>query len=247
MARAKRSRPKANVNIRRRRAGQREPAWHWRLGSLLMLGAIGFVLAPKSPAEAGELKAPVKPQLNVVDIGDLYSYGYATSSAPALRKSVPPTLPGTQPGTGSEQRRAAERAVHPRPGRYEQRAIRFGEKQTAALINAVAHSGVVIVGLGGGNAPLAGSMRSVLFGTAAPADAFPQLMNSIDDGYLYYQESLLSAIAKPTLLRARRSSRWGTRRSRGSRGHPASRGGRRTPGARSARHKRTCPISSCRR
>ena len=196
MARAKRSRPKANVNIRRRKAGQREPAWHWRLGSLLMLGAIGFVLAPKSPAEAAELKAPVKPQLNVVDIGDLYSYGYATSSAPALRKSVPPTLQALN------QVQAANSGVRlnvlfiPVPAATSSALFDSGKNELPALINSVAHSSVVIVGLGGGNAPLAGSMRSVLFGTAAPADAFPQLMNSIDDGYyLYYQESLLSAIA----------------------------------------------------
>ena len=196
MARAKRSRPKANVNIRRRKAGQREPAWHWRLGSLLMLGAIGFVLAPKSPAEAAELKAPVKPQLNVVDIGDLYSYGYATSSAPALRKSVPPTLQALN------QVQAANSGVRlnvlfiPVPAATSSALFDSRKNELPALINSVAHSSVVIVGLGGGNAPLAGSMRSVLFGTAAPADAFPQLMNSIDDGYyLYYQESLLSAIA----------------------------------------------------
>jgi len=51
-----------------------------------------LVLAPKSVAEAAELKAPVKPQLNVVDIGDLYSYGYATSFRIGVRTSVQPTL-----------------------------------------------------------------------------------------------------------------------------------------------------------
>ena len=197
MARAKRSRPKkTKVNIRRRKAGQREPTWHWRLGSLLMLGAIGFVLAPKSVAEAAELKAPVKPQLNVVDIGDLYSFGYATSTESALRKSAPPTLQALN------QVQAANSGVRlnvlfiPVTAASSSALFDSGNNELPALINAVAHSSVVIVGVGGGNSPLAGSMRSVLFGTSAPADAFPQLMNSIDDGYyLYSEEGLLSAIA----------------------------------------------------
>ncbi|MCW2891758.1 MAG: hypothetical protein JWO75_1247 [Actinomycetia bacterium] len=197
MARAKRSRPKkTKVNIRRRNAGQREPAWHWRLGSLLLVGAIGFVLAPKSVAEAAELKAPVKPQLNVVDIGDLYSYGYATSSAPALRKSVPPTLQALNQVQAANSGVRLKVLFIPVPAATSSALFDSGNNELPALINAVAHSSVVIVGVGGGNTPLAGSMRSVLFGTAAPADAFPQLMTSFDDGYyLYNQEGLLSAIA----------------------------------------------------
>jgi hypothetical protein len=196
MARAKRSHPKTKVNIRRRKAGQREPTWHWRLGSLLMAGAIGFVLAPKSVAEAAELKAPVKPQLNVVDIGDLYSYGYATSSASALRKSVPPTLQALNQVQAANSGVRLKVLFIPVPAATSSALFDSGNNELPALINAVAHSSVVIVGLGGGNTPLAGSMRSVLFGTAAPADAFPQLMNNIDDGYyLYNQEGLLSAIA----------------------------------------------------
>jgi hypothetical protein len=161
-----------------------------------MAGAIGFVLAPKSVAEAAELKAPVKPQLNVVDIGDLYSYGYATSSASALRKSVPPTLQALNQVQAANSGVRLKVLFIPVPAATSSALFDSGNNELPALINAVAHSSVVIVGLGGGNTPLAGSMRSVLFGTAAPADAFPQLMNSIDDGYyLYNQEGLLSAIA----------------------------------------------------
>ena len=197
MACAKRSRPKkTKVNIRRRKAGQREPAWHWRLGSLLMVGAIGFVLAPKSVAEAAELKAPVKPQLNVVDIGDLYSYGYATSTESTLRKSAPPTLQALNQVQAANSDVRLKVLFIPVTAATSSALFDSGNNELPALINAVAHSSVVIVGVGGGNTPLAGSMRSVLFGTAAPADTFPQLMTSFDDGYyLYNQEGLLSAIA----------------------------------------------------
>ena len=161
-----------------------------------MVGAIGFVLAPKSVAEAAELKAPVKPQLNVVDIGDLYSYGYATSTESTLRKSAPPTLQALNQVQAANSDVRLKVLFIPVTAATSSALFDSGNNELPALINAVAHSSVVIVGVGGGNTPLAGSMRSVLFGTAAPADTFPQLMTSFDDGYyLYNQEGLLSAIA----------------------------------------------------
>lgn len=79
MARAKRSRTK-KVTIPKRQAMRPELTRHWRLGSVLTVSVLALALAPKSAAAAAVFKAQAKPQLNVVDIGDLYSYGYATSS-----------------------------------------------------------------------------------------------------------------------------------------------------------------------
>jgi hypothetical protein len=164
---------------------------------VLMLASI---LTPKSDAAAATTagpKIPAKPKLNVVVIGDFYSYGYATSSVAALRNSAPPTLQVLN------QVQAADRGVQVNvlfiPVTAATSGALFDSENQAkmpALIDAVAHSSVVIVGIGGGNAALAGPMRSVLFGTAASAKAFPQLMTSFDDGYyLAAQTVLLDAIA----------------------------------------------------
>ena len=158
----------------------------------------GF-LVPKPEAAfaatAGQ-KPPAKPELNVVVIGDFYSYGYATSPDAALRKSVPPTLQAL------DQVQAADSGVKvnvlfiPVPVATSSALFDPGNQELPALIRAVRDSSVVIVGIGGGNAALAGPMRSVLFGNAASAKAFPQLMTRFYDGYyLYAQTALLNAVA----------------------------------------------------
>ena len=156
-----------------------------------MVALLASILIPKPAAFAATTghKTPAKPELNVVVIGDLYSYGYATSSAAALRKSVPPTLQALN------EVQAANRGVKlnvlfiPVP-------VAGNQAELPALIRAVRDSSVVIVGVGGGNAALAGPMRSVLFDSAAPARAFPQLMTRFYDGYyLSAQTALLDAVA----------------------------------------------------
>src|SRR6266567_1578964 len=196
---AKRSFSQKKVSIPRQ-ALRQETAWHWRLGSVLMVVLLASILTPKSDAAvaaAAGLKVPAKPELNVVVIGDFYSYGYATSSEATLRKSVPPTLQALN------QVQAANSGVHvnvlfiPLTAATSSSLFDPGNQGALpALIGAVMRSSVVIVGIGGGNAPLAGPMRKVLFGTATPAKAFPQLMTSFYDGYyLYSQTALLDAVA----------------------------------------------------
>ena len=199
MTRAKRSFSQ-KMRIPRRQALRRAQAWHWRLGSALMVVLLAAMVAPKSDAAAAATagpKVPAKPKLNVVVIGDFYSYGYATNSEATLRKSVPPTLQALN------EVQAANSGVQVNvlfiPVAMATSSSLFDTGNQAglpALIRAVAHSSVVIVGIGGGNAPLARPMRSVLFGTAAAAKAFPQLMTTFDDGYyLYSQTALLDAVA----------------------------------------------------
>lgn len=199
VARAKRSFSKNKVSIPRRRALRLEPAWHWRLGSALMVLTLASILTPKSDAVAATtagLKTPAKPKLNVVVIGDFYSYGYATSSKATLRKSVPPTLQVLNQVQATDNGVQVNVLFIPVAAATNSSLLHPGNQaKLPALVNAVTHSSVVIVGIGGGNAALAGPMRSVLFGTAAPK-AFPQLMTSFDDGhYLSAQTALLDAIA----------------------------------------------------
>jgi hypothetical protein len=196
VAHAKRSRSQKKVSIRRRQAVHREPAWYWRLGSVLMVSALGFILAPKSVAVAADLKTPAKPELNVVDIGDFYSYGYATSPKATLRKSAPPTLQALNQIQAANSGVKVNVLFIPLAAATSSTLFDPGNKELPALIGSVKHASVVIVGVGGGNAPLAGPMRSVLFGTKASANTFSQLMTAFYSGYyLYNQAALLDAIA----------------------------------------------------
>jgi len=87
--------PGASQNGLERRSKWRR-AWYWP-ASLLMLAAIVGVLIALPPADAtnaahGTVAKPpaATPTLNVVVVGDFFSYGYAASADRALRTSVPP-------------------------------------------------------------------------------------------------------------------------------------------------------------
>lgn len=78
-------------------------AGYWPLASVLMLAVIVGVLLALPSANAANANGatganvtsantPVRRTLDVVVIGDFFSYGYANSADPALRLSVPPTL-----------------------------------------------------------------------------------------------------------------------------------------------------------
>jgi len=56
-----------------------------------MLALLAPILLPR-PDAAAAATGPAKPRLNVVVIGDFFSYGYADSADPALQRSAPPTL-----------------------------------------------------------------------------------------------------------------------------------------------------------
>jgi hypothetical protein len=168
-----------------------------------MLALLASFLIPRpdaANAATGGPKPPARPNLNVVVIGDFYSYGYATSAEPALQKSAPPTLQALN------QIQAANRAVNvnvlfiPVSAATSTSLFQPASLGTSSarltLISAVRRASTVIVGVGGGNATLAESLRSVLFGGAVSAKAFSQLMANFDNGsYLRAQIALLDAIA----------------------------------------------------
>jgi len=66
VARVKRSRSQKKVSVRRRQAVQREPAWHWRLGSVLI--SMGDL---KGALDAFQKVLPVREQLMSADPRDL--------------------------------------------------------------------------------------------------------------------------------------------------------------------------------
>ena len=170
-------------------------SWPWRVASVVMMGLLGgILLAP------GAALAKTKSTLNVVVVGDFFSYGYASSQNAALKQETPPTLEAlnqvqaANPGVDLNVlfipvADASTSALnHPAgTGAYAGQS---------ALIKSVSQASVVIVGLGAGNVSLAAPMRSVLFGTSASGSAFTQLMTAVDQGtYLRSESSLLGEVA----------------------------------------------------
>jgi hypothetical protein len=163
----------------------------WRLLSSLMLALLAAILLVRPSAaiaQTGGAKTQAKPVLNVVVIGDFYSYGYAYSADPALRGSVPPTLQALN------QIQAANPGI--------QVNVLFIPVKDATrnwlppVVNSVRDANIVIVGVGANDARFTDSMRTILFGTAASAKAFPQLMAVFDNGsFLQAQAAFLSEIA----------------------------------------------------
>jgi hypothetical protein len=166
-------------------------AQHWRLLSSLMLALLAAILLVRpgaAVAQIGGAKTQAKPALNVVVIGDFYSYGYAYSTDPALRGSVPPTLQALN------QIQAANPGV--------QVNVLFIPVKDATrnwlppVVNSVRDAKIVIVGVGANDARVTDSMRTVLFGAAASAKAFPQLMAVFENGsFLQAQAAFLGEIA----------------------------------------------------
>jgi hypothetical protein len=200
--RTKRSDSQENGHLSRLALGL-DVAWPWRLASVLMLAFLAVILIPQpdaAMAAASHPKAPAKPALNVVVIGDFYSYGYADSADHALQRSAPPTLqalnqiqaanPGVRLNVLFIPVSEATRVSLFRPTRISTSFVR------PALIRAVSHASVVIVGLGASNARLAASMRAVLFGGSISEKAFSRLMTAFDNGsVLRAQTALLNTIA----------------------------------------------------
>ncbi|MDX6334662.1 MAG: hypothetical protein QOG05_2002 [Streptosporangiaceae bacterium] len=176
--------------------------WPWRFASLLMLALLATILLPRPEmalAVAGGPKAPAKPALNVVVIGDFYSYGYAGSTDPALQRSTPPTLQALnqiQAANPGVQVNVLFIPVSEATSASLFQATRLSTSSARpALINAVRHASVVIVGVGANNARLAASMRAALFGSIS-ANAFSRLMAAFDNGsVLRAQTALLQNIA----------------------------------------------------
>jgi len=164
-----------------------------------MLALLAPILLPR-PDAAAAATGPAKPRLNVVVIGDFFSYGYADSADPALQRSAPPTLQALN------QIQAANPGVQvnvlfiPVPEATSASLFQPTPRSTSSappvLIKAVSHASVVIVGVGSSNAGLAASMRAVLFGDSVSENAFSRLMAAFDNGsFLRAQTALLDAIA----------------------------------------------------
>ena len=178
--------------------------WQWRFfGSLMLvalLPAITLAWPSSADAQVGGPTTPAKPMLNVVVIGDFYSYGYSSSTDPALRSSTPPTLqtlnqiqaanPGVQinvmflPVLDATSTKLYHTTA---PG------TRFA---TPPQINAVKHANLVVVGVGANDVGFTNWLRSTLFGTSAPTTSSAQFEARFDNGsYLAAQTALLDDIA----------------------------------------------------
>jgi hypothetical protein len=158
-------------------------AWYWPV-SLLTLAVITGVLIALPPAEAtsshstlgtsakaAAAKAKPLPTLNVVVVGDFFSYGYAGSTRRALRTSVPPTL------AALNQVQLANPDVHlhvlfiPVAEATWNRLYKgSGKGKTARppLINAVKGARLVIAGVGADLPSFARTLRTALFGAHVP-------------------------------------------------------------------------------
>jgi hypothetical protein len=178
-------------------------SWYWRLCSLLMLALLASILIPRPSAALAATagpKAPPKPELNVLVIGDFYSYGYATSADKTLRDSAPPTLQALNQVQAANPGVQMDVLFIPVSDATSASLFAGSNAGTPAaqppLIRTVRQADVVIVGLGGENDNLAASMRNVLFGTGVTSKSFSGLMASFDNGtYLQAQTDLLDAIA----------------------------------------------------
>jgi hypothetical protein len=165
----------------------------------MLLAFFAIMVAPGAAvAQAGTTESQPRPALNVVVIGDFYSYGYASSADPALRSSAPPTLQALNQIQAANQGVRVNVMFLPsltplRPGLSRgEPGHRFA---APPQINAVKSANVVIVGVGAGDARLAAWMRTVLFG-ATPAKAFARHMALFGSGsYLIAQIALLDGIA----------------------------------------------------
>ena len=178
--------------------------WHWRLFSavllLALLPAIMLVRLDAANAANGPTSG-AKASLNVVVLGDFYSYGYSSSVDPTLRSASPPTLqalnqiqaanPGVQinvmflPVLDATSARLYQ-TVNP--------GSRFA---SPPQINAVKHANIVIVGVGANDLGFTNWVRSVLFASSPPsAKTSAQYMALFENGsYLQGQTSLLEDIA----------------------------------------------------
>ena len=175
-------------------------AWYWP-ASLLMLAAIVGVLIALPPADAtnaahGTTANPpaATPTLNVVVVGDFFSYGYAASTDRALRLSVPPTL------AALNQIQLANQDVRMRvlfipvteatwTRLYKGSGSAKAGSSKAPLINAVKGARVVIAGVGADLPSFATSLRTVMFGARVPARSYSSLMGIFKKGSYRHEET----------------------------------------------------------
>ena len=182
-------------------------AWSWPLASVLMLGVIvGVLLALPSTSAANANDAtsanvtsantPVPRTLNVVVIGDLFSYGYANSADPALRLSVPPTLAALNQVQLADQDLQLHVLFIPVAEATWGTLYKSNGSGKAPLINAVKGANVVIAGVGADVPEFATSLRAILFGSHVSAKMYPPMLGVFrNDSYQREETAFLEDIA----------------------------------------------------
>jgi hypothetical protein len=169
-------------------------AWYWRPASILMLGVITGVLLAFPPAGATgahrtSAEQPVRPTLNVVVVGDLFSYGYARSADPALRLSVPPTLAALNQVQLANQDVQLHVLFIPVWDATWNNLYKSSGSGKPPLINAVKDANVVIAGVGADVPSFAASLQAILFGTRVSAKMYPPMMGIFDNGSYQQEET----------------------------------------------------------
>jgi hypothetical protein len=178
---------------RRLRSGR---GWYWRPASVLMLAAIVGVLLALPPADATPAhgaKRAARPTLNVVVVGDFFSYGYAKSADPTLRLSVPPTL------AALNQLQLANPDVQIRvlfipvwESTWDD-LYKSSGRGKPPLINAVKDANIVIAGVAADLPSFAASLQTALFGTRVPASMYSPLTGIFDNGSYQQEETAFLA------------------------------------------------------
>jgi hypothetical protein len=174
---------------RRFRSGR---GWYWRPAGVLMLAAIVGVLLALPPADATPAhggKRAARPTLNVVVVGDFFSYGYAKSADPTLRLSVPPTL------AALNQIQLANQGVQIRvlfipvwESTWDD-LYKSSGRGKAPLINAVKNANIVIAGVAADVPSFATSLQTALFGSRVSASKYSPLMGIFDNGSYQQEET----------------------------------------------------------
>jgi hypothetical protein len=185
---------RGRYNWRSMRSGR---AWLYP-ASLLMLAVIVGVLLTLPPAGATDArqsgtsaasstsgrtsaKTP-PPTLNVVVVGDFYSYGYAASADRALRLAVPPTLAALNQIQLANPRVRMKVLFIPVWEATWNRLYKDSAKGKPPLINAVRDAKVVIAGVGADVPSFATSLRAIMFGIHVRATMYPPLMGLFKKG-----------------------------------------------------------------
>jgi hypothetical protein len=175
-------------------------AWYWPLGSVLMLAVIvGVLLALPSAnaahadgvagASVASANTPVRRTLDVVVIGDFFSYGYASSADPALRLSVPPTLAALNQVQLADQSLQLHVLFIPVSEATWGKLYKSSGPGKAPLINAVKGANLVVAGVGADVPKFAGSLRSILFGTHVSAKMYPPMLGIFRNGSYQQEET----------------------------------------------------------
>lgn len=192
-----RSRPRDHY-LARRLGGR---SW-LHLPVLVLLATVLFVWPGVANADRTGLAARSVhlPIINVVVIGDFYSYGYSASADAALRHSVPPTLQALNQIQAANPRVRIDVLFIPVAdvvgGRLTRTAGHGKQRAESALIDVVRGANVVIDGLAVGNAKFASLMRTVLFDAGASSNTLLQLTSVFGTGaYLKAETSLLRDVA----------------------------------------------------